>query len=127
MARDKIKNPEPLGVADDLDFSTDNLDDEEEIFKTSISPLSKGSNTTAKTDDGKNPYYTYHPKLGEKGKALGAPRKDVHRIQISIGCTKEEKILYQKAAKADRRKLPDFVNVAIHEYIENHNLQDNLD
>ena len=71
---------------------------------------------------GINPYYEYHPKTGQKGGTLGRPRTDTRRTQISIGCTEYEKELYKKAAVADKRKLPDFINRAIMEYIENHGL-----
>lgn len=71
---------------------------------------------------GVNPYYDYHPKTGQKGGSLGRPRTETKRTQISIGCTEAEKELYKKAATADGRKLPDFVNRAILEYIVNHGL-----
>ena len=77
---------------------------------------------TSSNTQGINPYYEYHPKTGQKGGTLGRPRQEVKRTQISIGCTEDEKELYKKAAIADNRKLPDFVNRAIMEYIENHNL-----
>lgn len=77
---------------------------------------------TSSSSQGVNPYYKYHPKTGQKGGTLGRPRQTVKRTQISIGCTEDEKELYKKAAIADNRKLPDFVNRAIMEYIENHGL-----
>ena len=73
---------------------------------------------------GINPYYEYHPRSGQKGGILGRPRQSVKRTQISIGCTEEEKELYKKAAIADNRKLPDLVNRAIREYIENRGLNE---
>lgn len=76
-----------------------------------------------KEDSGINPYYEYHPKKGSRGRALGAPRKMERRTQISIGCTEREKTLYKKAADADGRKLSEFVNRAIMEYIKNHNIK----
>lgn len=80
------------------------------------------SNESAVKPTGNNPYYDYHPKTGARGGTLGAPRKDTKRTQISIGCSEEEKALYKKAAAADGRKLPDFVNRALREYIHNHGL-----
>lgn len=80
------------------------------------------SNESAIKTSGNNPYYDYHPKTGARGGTLGAPRKDTKRTQISIGCTEDEKQLYKKAATADGRKLPDFVNRAVQEYIINHGL-----
>lgn len=75
-----------------------------------------------KNSSGSNPYYEYHPKTGQRGGVLGRPRTASKRIQISVGCTEEEKQTYIKAAAADGRKLPDFVNRAIKEYILNHGL-----
>lgn len=68
-------------------------------------------------------YYHYHPKTGNRGGSLGRPRATIKRTQISIGCTEDEKELYRKAADADGRKLSDFVNKAIIEYIANHGLE----
>lgn len=68
-------------------------------------------------------YYHYHPRTGNRGGSLGRPRAIIKRTQISIGCTEDEKELYRKAAAADGRKLPDFVNKAIMEYITNHGLE----
>lgn len=130
MARDKQK-PTDLGVADGFDFSSD-VTDIEEIEVKASPPAKKKKEPTikpvpddVKTEDdiGHNPYYDYHPKKGARGGSLGAPRKKARKVQISIGCTVEEKQLYQRVAAKDGRKLPDFVNTAIKEYIDNHNLQ----
>ena len=129
MARDK--KPGAFGVADGFDFSSD-VSDTEEIEVKASPPAKKKKEPTIKpaTDDiktkngiGQNPYYDYHPKKGARGGALGAPRKETRRVQISIGCSVEEKQSYQRAAEQDGRRFPDFVNAAIKEYIENHNLQ----
>lgn len=130
MARDKQK-PAAFGVADGFDFSSDVTEAEEIEVKASPpakkkkEPTIKPVSDDVKTEDdiGQNPYYDYHPKKGARGGSLGAPRKETRRVQISIGCTVEDKQLYQSAAEKDGRKLPDFVNTAIKEYIENHNLQ----
>lgn len=87
--------------------------------ENSISKLETSNNA-----QGVNPYYDYHPKTGQKGGTLGRPRQNVKRTQISIGCTEEEKDFYRKVAIADNRKLPDLVNRAIMEYVENHGLSD---
>lgn len=71
---------------------------------------------------GINPYYDYHPKTGKKGGTLGRPRAETKRTQISIGCTESEKAFYKRAAASDGRKLPDFINRAVLEYVSNHNL-----
>jgi len=85
-------------------------------------PIQKEEKVLDKSPGSVNRYYTYHPKSGSKGGQLGAPRVQERRVQISIGCTEAEKSLYQKAAKADGRKLSDFVNHAIYEYLHNHNI-----
>ena len=71
---------------------------------------------------GINPYYDYHPNTGKKGGTLGRPRAETKRTQISIGCTESEKAFYKRAAASDGRKLPDFINRAVLEYVSNHNL-----
>ncbi len=126
MARDKTPlQTDSFGVADGFDF--DAAEEDPVIEKKEVkSQTRKSSKTPAanipKQEQGKNPYYQYHPKTGARGKALGAPRKDSPRTQISIGVTEEDKQLYILAASADGRKLPDFVNTAIKEYIKAHNL-----
>lgn len=71
---------------------------------------------------GINPYYDYHPKIGQRGGTIGRPRQTSKRIQMSIGCTEEEKLMYIKAAAVEERKLSVFVNRAIKEYILNHGI-----
>lgn len=66
---------------------------------------------------GTNPYYEYHPATGARGGRLGAPRKSSIRTQFSLGCTKEDKALYQRIAALEGRTLPDFINHAVKEYI----------
>ncbi len=73
---------------------------------------------------GVNPYYDYHPATGARGGRLGAPRKSTIRTQFSLGCTKEDKLLYQRAAEAEGRTLPDFINRAVKEYIRLHGLDE---
>ena len=73
---------------------------------------------------GVNPYYDYHPATGARGGRLGAPRKTSVRTQFSLGCTKEDKALYQRAAEAEGRTLPDFINRAVKEYIRLHGLDE---
>ena len=71
-----------------------------------------------------NKYYNYHPKTGNRGGTLGAPRisDNEKKVSVSFTCTKAQKELYRTAAAADGRNFPAFVNQAILEYIENHNL-----
>lgn len=92
-----------------------------EAKETPLKERKKQEKETMRTA-GSNPYYDYHPRTGARGGKLGAPRKEQKRTQISIGCTEEEKSLYKKAADADGRKLPEFVNQAIKEYIQRHGL-----
>lgn len=73
---------------------------------------------------GENPYYEYHPATGARGGRLGAPRKSSIRTQFSLGCTKEDKALYQRAAEMEGRSLPDFINRAVKEYIRLHGLDE---
>ena len=132
MARDKTpSHTNSFGVADGFDFNPAEEDTTNVASPAmpSASPKASVAKKPSKppvkaqtTDQGKNPYYQYHPKTGSRGKALGAPRKEAPRTQISIGCTVEDKSLYIQAAAADGRKLPDFVNTAVKEYIRNHKL-----
>ena len=113
MARDK---KDEFHVADGFDFAPD---DEDKTTPVAGEKKPQNKETISATQ---NPYYTYHPKVGNRGGTIGAPRKTVKKIQISIGCTPEEKEMYQQAAAKDNRNLPDFVNTAIKEYIATHNL-----
>lgn len=125
------KEPKPLGVAEG--FSFDNSDSVESqvieetteattVIKPSIAPSSIPAPDVPERTYSK--YYTPKPKTGTKGGVIGrGPVEESERkVQFSVTCTPDQKATYQKAAAADGRKLPDFVNKAIQEYIENHNL-----
>ena len=107
---------ESYGTAQSKEVPVPVEQEETEIIVSANEPVSEEGS------QGVNPYYDYHPKTGQKGGTLGRPRTETKRTQISIGCTEEEKELYKRAAASDGRKLPDFVNRAILEYIENHGL-----
>lgn len=125
------KEPKPLGVAEG--FSFDNSDPAEPQVveeKTEATTILKPSNAPSSVSAPEvlertySKYYTPKPKKGTKGGVIGrGPVEESERkVQFSVTCTPEQKATYQKAATADGRKLPDFVNKAIQEYIENHNL-----
>lgn len=134
MARVKNKQPSkpvsPLGVADGFDFDSEEENDfsadEELIEPISVHPASKEKNT-AITTAGRtySPYYIPHPKTGKKGGVIGHPpvNENDRKISLSLSCTSAQKELYKAAAKKDGRKLPDFINRAIEEYIEKHKLK----
>lgn len=124
MAR--IKNKPELGVADGFDFSVDSSIEETNTLKppadTNKSVQIKNIPDSAGRTYSK--YYIPKPKVGKKGGVIGHPpvNENDRKIQFSISCTKDQKQRYQDAAKADGRKLPDFINHAIQEYIDRHNL-----
>lgn len=69
-------------------------------------------------------YYTPKPKKGARGGTLGrGPVNEKDRIiQFSVSCTAKQKERYKKAAAKEGTRFPDFINNAIQEYIENHDL-----
>lgn len=137
MARVKNSQPEkvskPLGVADGFDFDAEDYEDTPSIevkeppkktAKIKKEP-SKKPTPTAAGERTYSKYYTPQPKLGKKGGVIGHPpvNEEDRKIQFSVSCTQRQKEQYQEAARKDGRKLPDFVNRAIQEYIENHGLE----
>lgn len=120
------KNPIPApekesqGVADGLDYSGDNAEE---------SNTSEQEPTEKRTDIDPNrnysPYYTPKPKKGSRGGTLGRGAVDAsdRKVQFSLTCTPYQKELFSEAAKKDHRKLPDFICVAVEEYIKNHGLK----
>ena len=90
--------------------------------KNTQTPAPPISSRSVSVPPGENPYYDYHPATGARGGRLGAPRKSSIRTQFSLGCTKEDKVLYQQAAEKEGRSLPDFINRAVKEYIRLHGL-----
>lgn len=121
--RDKSEKKELSGVADGLDFIVDVEDIEE---ATDENDDSSRETEKVKIDPNRSysPYYTPKPKKGSKGGILGrgAVDESQRKIQFSLTCTSSQKERFAEAAKKDRRKLPDFICMAVEEYIENHNL-----
>ena len=107
-----------------LSFSdTDNIPEPEtqpQQSSASDQPTLNEDPDSAQTS--KNKYYKQHPKVGKRGGRIGRPITDNPKITVSITCTKEQKALYKEAAEKDHRKFPDFVNLALQEYIDRHNL-----
>lgn len=122
------KEPKPLGVADGFSFDNSSSNEGQIIESTTVEPIvqqpSGTASTTAIPQRKYSKYYTPNPKIGAKGGVLGrGPVEESERkVQFSVTCTPAQKEIYQKAALADGRKLPDFINKAIQEYIENHKL-----
>lgn len=125
--RDKTNNStkgkKSGGIADGFDFS---LDIEEKEWSSSKQPKKKDSAKKSEVDPNRNysPYYTPKPKKGTRGGTLGrgAVDEENRKVQFSLTCTKEQKDRFNEAAKKDKRKLPDFICLAVEEYIENHGL-----
>ena len=92
------KNP-TFGVSKGLDFSL-NEDDLAEERMTQPAPVPSGQS--------KKP----------SKKTVKAERK----IQFSMTCTQPQKERFAEAAQKVSRTLPNFICIAVEEYIENHNL-----
>ena len=128
MARIKNQQP-PLGVADGFDFEPEQVEEPvmEEVKKPTKAPSKPPEEKSITSLDGRSysKYYTPQPKRGKKGGVIGHPpvNDEDRKIQFSVSCTQSQKEQYQEAAKKDGRKLPDFVNRAIQEYIKNHGLE----
>lgn len=127
MARIKEKPKEKLfDVAAGLSFEPDIDETETEKNAQTIINRSPVEEKGHVSSPGRtySKYYTPKPQIGARGGILGRPpiEEDERKIQFSVSCTKGMKERYQRAAKADGKKFPDFVNTAIREYIENHNL-----
>lgn len=122
-----------FGVTDGLDFGMEVEEIAEEVVeqseatpKQSKKTPAKKAPTNAEVDPNRaySPYYTPKPKLGSKGGTLGrgAVNKSERKVQFSLTCTPAQKEMFSEAAKKEKRKLPDFICLAVEEYIENHNL-----
>lgn len=120
-----------FGVIDGLDFGMEEDITEEVVEKTAETPKPQKKTPAKKTvkaevDPNRNysPYYTPKPKLGSKGGVLGrgAVPEAERKVQFSLTCTPAQKERFTEAAQKDHRKLPDFICLAVEEYIENHNL-----
>jgi len=122
------KIAKPLGVADGFDFETE-MDENpaEEVSKSVKSQNKPPKEPPIVKSDGRtySKYYTPQPKRGKKGGVIGHPpvNDEDRKIQFSVSCTQSQKEQYQAAARKDGRKLPDLVNRALLEYIENHGLE----
>lgn len=124
--KDKIS----FGVTEGLDFGSDVEDTvKETISETVIDSTKKVSvrkTEIVEIDPNRSysPYYIPKPKKGSKGGILGrgAVEESNRKVQFSLTCTFAQKERFIEAAKKDRRKLPDFICVAIEEYIKNHGL-----
>ena len=127
---DKPKATTPtqeFGVADGLDFGTEV--NETEIEEKVLSPTSKKKKKVAidaEIDPSRNynKYYTPKPKIGSKGGTLGRGSVDEkqRKVQFSLTCTKDQKERFTEASQKEHRKLPEFICLAVEEYIKNHNL-----
>lgn len=127
--RKKEDKPSTLGVADGLDFSNPNIEPFVANAATSqykAEVEAPKSIVAAEVDPNRvySPYYTPKPKLGTRGGTLGRGSVDEseRKVQFSLTCTPAQKEAFIAAAKKDKRKLPEFICLAIEEYIENHNL-----
>lgn len=121
-----------FGVTDGLDFGMESEELTEVVVEQPAEapkPQKKApakKTPKAEVDPNRNysPYYTPKPKLGTKGGTLGrgAVPEEERKVQFSLTCTPAQKERFKEAAQKDHRKLPDFICLAIEEYIENHNL-----
>ncbi len=120
MARNKTN-----GVAEGFDFSVDTAQEPEVKITPQVPEKKATQNDDASNSRTYSKYYEAHPKKGKRGGTLGKPAVDENdrKRSVSIQLSNNQKERYNEAAKKDRRKWPDFVVVAIEEYIENHNLE----
>ena len=109
------KKEKSIGVADGIGFDPEGEIDDDIVTE---GPSGKTSNRNYSKD------YSPHPKTGKHGGELGRPAvaASERKIQFSVSCTQIQKEKYKTAADAEGRKLPDFINHALEEYIRNHNL-----
>lgn len=121
--RDKSEKKELSGVADGIDFTSD-IKDIEEATDENDDSVKETKKVKIDSNRSYSPYYTPKPKKGSKGGTLGrgAVEESNRKIQFSLTCTLTQKERFAEAAKKDKRKLPDFICMAVEEYIENHNL-----
>lgn len=125
------REQERLGIAEGFDFENNltdySIENNSENHSEGNIPEESQSNTIPAQIDPNRSYSKYYapkPKTGSRGGVLGrgpVEAKD-RKVQFSVTCTQEQKKLFAEAAKKDKRKLPDFICLAIEEYIKNHNL-----
>lgn len=126
------ENNNSFGVIDGLDFGIESEEITDDVVRQSAEILkvqkkiSDNKIIKATIDPNRNysPYYTPKPKLGTKGGTLGrgAVPEEERKVQFSLTCTPAQKERFKEAAQKDHRKLPDFICLAVEEYIKNHNL-----
>lgn len=132
MRKKEDKTAGGFGVADGLDFGADieeTVTIEEPTTKAEPKPQQKtkpAKTETAEIDPNRcySKYYSPKPKKGSKGGTLGRGSVDEkeRKVQFSLTCTPAQKERFIEASQKDHRKLPDFICVAVEEYIENHGL-----
>lgn len=138
MRKKEAKTTSSFGVADGFDFEPTSeesssiiepfIEAEPTPQKKFVPALANGNNEsrTAELDPNRHysKYYTPKPKKGARGGDLGrgAVKAEDKKIQFSVSCTPAQKEQFIEAAKKDHRKLPEFVCLAIEEYIRNHSL-----
>lgn len=132
MRKKEEKTTSGFGVADGLDFGADieeTVSIEEPTAKAEPKKPTKTKPTkteTAEIDPNRSysKYYTPKPKKGSKGGTLGRGSVDEkeRKVQFSLTCTPAQKERFIEASQKEHRKLPDFICLAVEEYIENHGL-----
>lgn len=127
----RVKNEKPtteFGVADGLDFGNEIDESEKVVEEIAKAPEKKKRATTPKAEIDPNrsysKYYTPKPKTGSKGGTLGrgSVAEKERKVQFSLTCTPAQKQRFIDASEKEHRKLPDFICLAVEEYIEKHNL-----
>lgn len=132
MRKKEEKTISGFGVADGLDFGADIEEaviPEEPKAKApqKAQPKTKPAPTEkAEIDPNRcySKYYTPKPKKGSKGGTLGRGSVDEkeRKVQFSLTCTPAQKQRFIEASQKEHRKLPDFICLAVEEYIQNHEL-----
>lgn len=122
----KKEEKESFGVADGFVF--DNEIEETPIPERPKKEVPPKSTSTESPEVDPNrcysKYYTPKPKKGAQGGLLGrgAVSEENRKVQFSLTCTPAQKQRFIEAAEKDHRKLPDFICIAVEEYIKNNNL-----
>ena len=132
MRKKEDKTTSGFGVADGLDFGADieeTVRIEEHTVKAEPKKPTKtkpAKTETAEIDPNRSysKYYTPKPKKGSKGGTLGrgSVKAEERKVQFSVTCTPAQKESFLKASEKEKRKLPQFICIAVEEYIKNHNL-----
>lgn len=127
------KDDKPIGgfgVADGLDFGND-IEETVVTEKLNTAPKRQPKPEptiieTAEIDPNRcySKYYTPKPKKGSKGGILGRGSVDEkeRKVQFSLTCTPAQKERFIEASQKEHRKLPEFICLAVEEYIQNHEL-----